>query len=58
MSKIKNHFYDLINTTPSAIYSDVTDVDYISDEFECTITDQQVYEAELLSDYLRDTARI
>jgi hypothetical protein len=62
MSLTKNYYFDQLMFDINSIYDDVEHnnppLDLISDEIECEITDQQIYEAELLSDYLREAGNI
>jgi hypothetical protein len=62
MSLTKQYYFDQLGFDTNSIYDDVEynnpPLDLFSDEFECELTDQQIYEAELLSDYLRETGNI
>jgi hypothetical protein len=62
MSLTKNYYFDQLGFDTNSIYDDVEynnpPLDLFSDEFECELTDQQIYEAELLSDYLREAGKI
>ena len=62
MSLTKNYYFDQLGFDTNSIYDDVEynnpPLDLFSDEFECELTDQQIYEAELLSDYLREAEKI
>ena len=62
MSLTKHYYFDQLGFDTNSIYDDVEynnpPLDLFSDEFECELTDQQIYEAELLSDYLREAEKI
>jgi hypothetical protein len=62
MSLTKQYYFDQLGFDTNSIYDDVEynnpPLDLFSDEFECELTDQQIYEAELLSDYLREAGKI
>ena len=62
MSLTKQYYFDQLGFDTNSIYDDVEynnpPLDLFSDEFECKLTDQQIYEAELLSDYLREAGKI
>jgi hypothetical protein len=62
MSLTKNYYFDQLGFDTNSIYDDVEynnpPLDLFSDEFECELTEQQIYEAELLSDYLREAGKI
>jgi len=62
MSLTKNYYFDQLGFDSNSIYDDVEynnpPLDLFSDEIHCEFTDQQIYEAELLSDYLREAGKI
>jgi hypothetical protein len=62
MSLTKNYYFDQLGFDTNSIYDDVEynnpPLDLFADEIECDLTDQQIYEAELLSDYLREAGKI
>jgi len=62
MSLTKNYYFDQLGFDTNSIYDDVEytnpPLDLFDDEFECELTDQQIYEAELLCDYLREAGNI
>jgi hypothetical protein len=62
MSLTKNYYFDQLGFDTNSIYDDVEynnpPLDLFSDEIQCEFTDQQIYEAELLFDYLREAGNI
>ena len=62
MSLTKQYYFDQLGFDTNSIYDDVEynnpPLDLFDDEFECEITEQQIYEAELLCDYLREAGNI
>jgi len=62
MSLTKQYYFDQLGFDTNSIYDDVEynnpPLDLFDDEFECGITEQQIYEAELLCDYLREAGNI
>jgi len=63
MSKTKEYYLETLGIDTSAMYDDV---DYNNPpldlfwnmEIECNLTEQEIYEAELFGDYLRDVNHI
>lgn len=62
MSLTKNYYFDQLGINMDFMYDDVEynnpPLDLFTDEIQCEITEQQIYEAELLYDYLREAERI
>ena len=62
MSLTKNYYFDQLGIDVNSFYDDVEydnpPLDLFVDEFECELTEQQIYEAELLCDYLREAGKI
>lgn len=63
MSKTKEYYLETLGMSTTSVYDDVEynnpplDL-FLYDEIKCSITEQEIYEAELLSDYMRDVNRI
>jgi hypothetical protein len=60
MSKTKEYYLETLGVDTSAMYDDVDynnpPLDLFWDtEIECNLTEQEIYEAELLSGYLHQT---
>lgn len=59
MSRTKEYYLETLGIDTTSIYDDVEynnpplDL-FVYDEIGCSITEQDIYEAELLSDYLRE----
>lgn len=63
MSRTKEYYLETLGMDISSIYDDVEynnlSLDlFLNEEIKCSLTEQEIYEAELLSDYLRDVNRI
>jgi hypothetical protein len=63
MSRTKEYYLETLGVDTSAMYDDVEynnpPLDLFFDgEIECNLTEQDIYEAELFGDYLRDVNRI
>jgi hypothetical protein len=60
MSKTKEYYLETLGVDTSAMYDDVEynnpplDL-FLYTEIECNLTEQEIYEAELLSGYLHQT---
>jgi hypothetical protein len=63
MSRTKEYYLETLGVDTSSMYDDVEynnpplDL-FLDEEIECNLTEQDIYESELLSDYLRDVNRI
>jgi len=63
MSKTKEYYLEVLGLKTESLYDDVEynnpplDL-FLDDEIECNLTEQEIYEAELLSDYLKETNQI
>jgi hypothetical protein len=63
MSRTKEYYLETLGMDTSSMYDDVEynnpplDL-FLDDEIECNLTEQDIHEAELLNDYLRDANRI
>lgn len=63
MSKTKEYYLETLGVDTSSMYDDVEynnpplDL-FLDTNIQCTLTEQDIYEAELLNDYLRDINRI
>ena len=63
MSRTKEYYLETLGMDTSSMYDDVEynnpplDL-FLDDEIECNLTEQDIHEAELLNDYLRDVNRI
>jgi hypothetical protein len=60
MSKTKEYYLETLGIDTASLYDDVEynnpPLDLFLDaQFECELSEQEIYEAELLNDYLRDT---
>jgi hypothetical protein len=63
MSRTKEYYLETLGMDTASFYDDVEynnpPLDLFFDgEIECNLTEQDIYEAELLSDYVRDINRI
>lgn len=62
MSLTKNYYFDQLGIDVNSFYDDVEynnpPLDLFDDELECNLTEQEIYEAELLSIYLHQTNQI
>lgn len=63
MSRTKEYYLETLGMDISSIYDDIEynnlSLDlFLNEEIKCSLTEQEIYEAELLSDYLRDINRI
>lgn len=63
MSKTKEYYFEVLGLKTESVYDDVEynnpPVDlFLDEEIECNLTEQEIYEAELLSDYLKETNQI
>ncbi len=62
MSLTKHYYFDQLGIDTGSLYDDVEydnpPLDLFFDEIECDLSEQQIYEAELLCDYLREAGKI
>jgi len=62
MSRTKEYYLETLGMDTSSVYDDVEynnpplDL-FLDEEIECNLTEQDIYEAELLNDYMRDVNR-
>ena len=63
MSKTKEYYLEVLGLKTESIYDDVEynnpplDL-FLDDEIKCNLTEQEIYEAELLSEYVRNANQI
>jgi hypothetical protein len=63
MSRTKEYYLETLGMDTASFYDDVEynnpplDL-FLDEEIKCNLTEQDIYEAELLSDYVRDINRI
>lgn len=63
MSKTKEYYLEVLGLKTESLYDDVEynnpplDL-FLDDEIKCNLTEQEIYEAELLSEYVRSANQI
>ena len=63
MSKTKEYYLEVLGLKTESLYDDVEYNNpplylFLDDEIKCNLTEQEIYEAELLSEYARKANQI